>query len=617
MSEIRQYIGARYVMKVYENSLDHSSAEWEASTAYEPLTMVTYNNSSYLSKKDVPNTVGDPAANPDYWVVTGSYNGQIAHLQDEIDALKDAIVTPEMFGAIGDGTSDDSQAIQDAFDFGKEIILNNTYKVTKTLFIDGNKKISGSGTILAYLPEIDPDEYIIVFGASSMGVAGNVFTGVVENITIEAHSGNYNYGLGFCNADNVVVKNVSFDFSAADCHNKILFFGPNAVVTPEQCSSNYYTVEDCVFISDNNPGSSKNQCESISFENKDHINISNNTILYCKDDGIGLHNCSHIEVRGNYLHAYSGRILGSYIEDAAIVDNKIFAEPNIATQGIQIEYEPRAILINKINRNIRICNNVVDYTGTTTTVTQYGIRVHGTKDSVISGNVLITGTGDQARIAIENQPVTTQTPTPIQSEGNEICDNICSDIFYVVAPFSTSDTMKPNNIHDNIIGRRLNLNSIYNISHNNILDNASPDAYTLDGYLVNMHDVQPNMFGVLDLPVTNAAQYMKINGFNKYRVAGKGYISNAIIANTAPYTALPSGSSYVFEVIKNGVTIGSKQIDDVTAYGTLDIINIPVADRWCVDGDSIVFTVKVNGTLPGTLPTQILFGMNLISLRNC
>ena len=39
---VRQYIGARYVTKIYENSLDPSSAEWEANVTYEPLTLVTF-----------------------------------------------------------------------------------------------------------------------------------------------------------------------------------------------------------------------------------------------------------------------------------------------------------------------------------------------------------------------------------------------------------------------------------------------------------------------------------------------------------------------------------------------------------------------------------------------
>ena len=152
----RQYIGARYVTKIYENSLDPSSAEWEAGVNYEPLTMVTYNNGSYLSKKEVAASIGDPASNPSYWTQTGFYNGQIAHLQDQIDDinsyLQSIIVTPEMFGAVGDNVADDTQAVQDALDSGAEIILfANKYKVgeltisnpVSLIGLGGNRTISG------------------------------------------------------------------------------------------------------------------------------------------------------------------------------------------------------------------------------------------------------------------------------------------------------------------------------------------------------------------------------------------------------------------------------------------------------------------------------------------
>lgn len=90
MANIRQYIGARYVIKIYENSQDASSAEWEQGN-FEPLIMVTWQNGSYLSKKDVPASVGNPADNPTYWVQTGFYNGQIAALQQQIDTINAAI----------------------------------------------------------------------------------------------------------------------------------------------------------------------------------------------------------------------------------------------------------------------------------------------------------------------------------------------------------------------------------------------------------------------------------------------------------------------------------------------------------------------------------------------
>lgn len=87
----RQYIGARYVTKIYENSQDPSSAEWEANVSFEPLTLVTYLYNTYLSKKPVPVNVGNPADNPEYWAITGQYNGQIAQLQNDIQNIENAI----------------------------------------------------------------------------------------------------------------------------------------------------------------------------------------------------------------------------------------------------------------------------------------------------------------------------------------------------------------------------------------------------------------------------------------------------------------------------------------------------------------------------------------------
>jgi len=118
MANIRQYIGARYVFKIYENSQDHSSAEWEANVTYEPLTIVTYLNSTYASKKDVPGSVGNPAANPQYWIVTGAYNGQIATLQQQIDTINNVTIP-----AINSDIQDLNDLINSLLVGGKKVII--------------------------------------------------------------------------------------------------------------------------------------------------------------------------------------------------------------------------------------------------------------------------------------------------------------------------------------------------------------------------------------------------------------------------------------------------------------------------------------------------------------
>lgn len=133
-----------------------------------------------------------------------------------LKAIKD-YVTPEMFGAVGDGTTDDTQSLQDAIDYGftnkKEVHLTQKYAITQSLTIQGvsstttgkGAQIIGNGyariiakaaisSILEFSPATDTRAYGITIKDiyldgnnnatnginSAYAVAGCVF----ENITI-------------------------------------------------------------------------------------------------------------------------------------------------------------------------------------------------------------------------------------------------------------------------------------------------------------------------------------------------------------------------------------------------------------------------------------------------
>lgn len=78
----RQYIGARYVPKFFDNP--DGSAEWIQGVAYEALIIVTYAGNSYTSRKPVPSTIGSPNINTEYWANTGNYNAQVEFLREEV-----------------------------------------------------------------------------------------------------------------------------------------------------------------------------------------------------------------------------------------------------------------------------------------------------------------------------------------------------------------------------------------------------------------------------------------------------------------------------------------------------------------------------------------------------
>lgn len=180
----RQYIGARYVPKFYDFN---GSPEWRSGVAYENLTIVTRNGNSYTSKKPVPSNIGEPENNPEYWVSTGIYNEQIETyrqltlaVSDRVDDLaadgaigtnnlangsitsdkldstlskevKNGYITPEMYGAVGDGVTDDTTAVQECLNHigTYTVAMFGKYLISSPVIIHGHElKIIGNGIII-------------------------------------------------------------------------------------------------------------------------------------------------------------------------------------------------------------------------------------------------------------------------------------------------------------------------------------------------------------------------------------------------------------------------------------------------------------------------------------
>ena len=204
-----QYIGARYVPKFYLNP-DDSSNDWKSGVLYEALTIVTYNNDSYTSKVTVPASVGNPADNPQYWACTTKYTAALMALQSTVGLIEDFVgdsplstiaqdlagaineiapsvkyldmimVTPEMFGAYGDNSHDDTAAVQAAIDSGaKYVFFANKYKV-KTLAISNPVVLfglSGNRTEGGLWFAGDETEDLLTITTSQVHIYGLALTG--------------------------------------------------------------------------------------------------------------------------------------------------------------------------------------------------------------------------------------------------------------------------------------------------------------------------------------------------------------------------------------------------------------------------------------------------------
>lgn len=85
MSNVRQYIGARYV-PLFDGA-------WDNTKPYEPLTVVQYQGNSFVSRQAVP--TGIAITNTDFWIETGNYNAQIEAYRQEVLAFDGRIDTLE------------------------------------------------------------------------------------------------------------------------------------------------------------------------------------------------------------------------------------------------------------------------------------------------------------------------------------------------------------------------------------------------------------------------------------------------------------------------------------------------------------------------------------------
>lgn len=199
-----QYIGARYVPVWYRNSVDDTS-NWEVNVEYEPLTFVTsQNNHLYISKKTVPDNIGTPADNTEYWLDMGVFSGSYSDLL-------------EMIGDLGDlDTTDKSNlvaAINEVFS-GSTTAENVTYDNTDS----GLEATNVQEAIDEIVQSANAPRRVIVV-SDSYGVPADDTNFVTKLQTLLGLSGDDFYNIsgnsiGFCNPGGIGNRTALQELSA-------------------------------------------------------------------------------------------------------------------------------------------------------------------------------------------------------------------------------------------------------------------------------------------------------------------------------------------------------------------------------------------------------------------
>lgn len=258
----RQYIGARYVPKFWDNG--SGSTDWTPNIPYESMVVVTYMNNSYTSKVPVPATQIAPNVDTEHWALTGAYNAQVEQYRQDVIKLEQKVnslfVNVKDFGAVGDGVHDDTVAFNSAMAGGNKTVFipRGTYLVTDTVNIESSTIIECEGTITH---KVNTGNYKSTFeahNASNIEIHGvkMVGTGAVNQAAIISCC------ILFDNCENVRVCHSEFEeiqsgyvicFKGCDTvyaeNNKINKYTRSGIASINGTSNVYYsdnTVIDCV-----------------------------------------------------------------------------------------------------------------------------------------------------------------------------------------------------------------------------------------------------------------------------------------------------------------------------------------------------------------------------------
>lgn len=153
---------------------------------------------------------------------------ELIHLRDECERTRDAVtalhVTPEMYGAIGDGVADDTEALQEAFAHTGKVVLNGTYRVTERVMCSSSYLVGNNSVIKSdFGSDVTEEDVLRFVGADNV---------TIEGLVIDGNGKNMRFGICLMNCGNVnlrdiKIKNVcdmdnttsSFFIYAVDCEN--------------------------------------------------------------------------------------------------------------------------------------------------------------------------------------------------------------------------------------------------------------------------------------------------------------------------------------------------------------------------------------------------------------
>lgn len=223
-------------------------------------------------------------------------------------------VTPEQFGAVGDGVTDDTVAFNDALQSTSTLYLRNTtYAINPDIGIQcANKTIIGNGATIKALSSGNQDYKIINIENSTQCYIENL-TIIGERNEHTGTGGEWGHGINIYDSLNVTLSNIS----VKDCWGDGVYIGNASDDTPKVQNKNI-KILNCNF--------SNNRRNNISVISADDFLIDNCTIENC--NGTAPESGIDVEVNNVDTQWCAGTISNCYFFNNKRNNLSIIENPN-------------------------------------------------------------------------------------------------------------------------------------------------------------------------------------------------------------------------------------------------------------------------------------------------
>lgn len=344
--------------------------------------------------------------------ISRAYQALLAGYEATHAAVADLHVTPQMFGAIGDGEADDTEAFQEALDTKRKLYVpNGVYKVTAPLTAYNSIEFEKDAYIEFYPGEV---------GATCIKISGSVDR-LYENLT--------------CQITETALKALRLsNFTAGD----YIYLSNNEIAAPT--AREYDTKRDILQIHSFASGTitfttaPEHEYTSV---NIDKMNLVDNIIIdgakircigdYASTNGIVLEYAKNATVRNCHISNFdNGQIILNYCTLCDVYSNHcevdysdslqygivIFSSSNISVYGNKVNSYRTAIDVTRLSNKVTVTGNTVKGHINTHSATNVNITNNTINDGMIlirGKNILVSGNNvdcyDQNCIDIEEMGI--------------------------------------------------------------------------------------------------------------------------------------------------------------------------------------------------------------------